>query len=102
MRLYFQVLSGSIEDYVFSNGTDNLTAVAKGDYYYIEFANITPNKWNEVVNLYVTKGEQNIHVQYSPLSYMVRMSGKETSGDSLKNLLKAMYNYHLAAKAFTA
>ena len=102
VRLYFQVLSGSIEDYTFSNGTENLTAVAKGDYYYIEFADITPDKWDEVVNLYVIKGEQNIQVHYSPLSYMARMSGKATSGENLKNLLNAMYNYHLAAKAFTA
>ena len=107
VRLYFKVLSGSIEDYTFSTVLPDaetgieanvLTPVAKGDYYYIEFANITPDKWNEAVNLYVTKGEQNIQVHYSPLSYMVRMSGKATSGDALKNLLKAMYNYHLAAK----
>ena len=107
VRLYFKVLSGSIEDYTFSTVLPDaetgieanvLTPVAKGDYYYIEFADITPDKWDEVVNLYVIKGEQNIHVQYSPLSYMARMSGKATSGDALKNLLKAMYNYHLAAK----
>ena len=111
VRLYFQVLSGSIDDYTFSTVLPNaeagieanvLTPVAKGEYYYIEFADIAPDNWSESVNLYVIKGEQNLHVQYSPLSYMVRMYSKATSGEALKNLLKAMYNYHLAAKAYTA
>ena len=36
-------------------------------------------------------------VSYSPMNYIVRMS--EKGSDNLKALMKAMYNYHLTAKA---
>ena len=38
-----------------------------------------------------------LSVSYSPMNYIVRMNAK--GSDSLKALLKALYNYHLAAKA---
>lgn len=38
-----------------------------------------------------------ISVTYSPMNYIVRMNAN--GSDSLKALLKALYNYHLAAKA---
>ena len=66
--------------------------------YYIEIPGITPEKLDQQVTLEVTDSQGNcLTVAYSPLNYIVRMNTKGT--DSLKGLLKTLYQNHLAAKA---
>ena len=49
------------------------------------------------MTLTVTDADGNaVSVTYGPMNYIVRMN--EKGSDSLKALLKALYNYHLAAK----
>lgn len=45
-------------------------------------------------------GTQSLQVTYSCMSYITRMYAKQTSSETLKELLKAMYEYSLAAKSY--
>ena len=85
VRFYFTGSSEGIEG-----------AVTKGDMFYVEVADILPQDLNDAVS--VTVG--GITVSYSPMNYIVRMNVK--GSDSLKVLLKAMYNYYLAAAEYSA
>ena len=66
--------------------------------YYVEIGGIAPQSLNEAITLTVTSGEQSISVTYGPMNYMERMS--EKGSENLQLLLKAMYNYYLAAAAY--
>lgn len=96
VRFYFTV-NGSINDYTFKRGEQTLKAEKKDGLYYVEVADINPQALNETVAITVTCGEEILTVSYSPMNYIVRMS--EKGSDNLKALMKAMYNYHLTAKA---
>ena len=66
---------------------------------YVEIADILPQNLDQQVVLSVTDAEgRTVSVTYSPLTYIVRMSQK--GSDTTKALVKALYNYHLAAKNF--
>lgn len=95
VRVYF---TGNLEGCTVTCGDAALTPVKSGDLYYVEIADIAPQMLNASVQVRIAKGEQVLTVAYSPMNYMVRMSVK--GGDTLKALLKAMYNYHLAAVEF--
>jgi len=98
VRYYFTA-SGDLEGYTFAANGTACDAVEKNGLWYVELPGINPQNWDEETVLTVSDPEGNSQtVCYSPMSYMVRMNGKGT--ESLKALLKAMYNYHLAAKVF--
>lgn len=97
VRFYFSV-SGDISGYTFTAGEKTLTPVESDGMYYVEIANINPQDLSNQITVTVTAGEQALTVSYGPMNYMVRKN--ETGSDSLKALLKAMYNYHLAAVAY--
>ena len=60
-----------------------------------------PQDMDQAITLTVTDAQGNIlKVNYSPIDYIVRMNQK--GSDTMKNLVKALYNYHLAAKAYCA
>ena len=93
VRLYFKVTGE--DSYTFKHGETELTAVEKDGLYYVQIDGITPNKLAEDITVTVNGA---LSVTYSPLSYMARMSVK--GSDSLKALVKAMYNYHLEAVSY--
>ena len=96
LRYYFQ-LDGDVTAYTFTAGGVSYTPQQMDDQYYIEIPGITPEKLDQQVTLEVTDSQGNcLTVAYSPLNYIVRMNTKGT--DSLKGLLKTLYQYHLAAK----
>ena len=100
IRYIFELESGSdINDYTFSIGGEELTAVKSGDAYYVHSNGINPQEYGAQIVLTVTnnKTEQSLTVTYSPLDYMMRMCNKAGTTDKMKDLLKAMYNYHLSA-----
>ena len=69
--------------------------------YYVEVADILPQDIDQQITLNVTDASGNtLTVTYGPMNYIVRMN--EKGSDTLKALVKALYNYHLAAKALTA
>ena len=93
VRFYFTV-SGNIADYTFKVGETAYEPVLKDGKYYVEIGDINPQDWDKSVTVVVNDV---LSVSYSPMNYIVRMNQK--GNDTLKALLKAMYNYHLAAKA---
>ena len=66
--------------------------------YYIEIGEIAPQSLDEAITLTIQSGEESITVTYGPMNYMERMS--EKGSEDLQLLLKAMYNYHIAATEY--
>ena len=94
VRFYF---SGDVTNLTFSHGT----ATQKGDLFYIEVANIHPQNLGDTMEIIVTDSSGNtLTVVYSPLIYIVRMYEKESSDAATKMLVKALYNYYLAAATY--
>ena len=89
VRFYF-VVDGDINNYEFSTGTP----VAKNGMYYIEVPGINPQDYATDIVLTVN---DTLTVTYSPLTYISRKAGAD---NALADLVKAMYAYHLAAKAY--
>ena len=92
---YNIVANGNIADYTFTVAGKTYTPVTKDGLYYIDVEGINPQDLDETITVAVNDA---LIVSYSPMHYMVRMNKKGM--ESLKTLVKAMYNYHLAAEAF--
>ena len=100
VRYYFKV-SGDLAAYTFRANGEMYTPVVKDGLCFVELPGINPQNWDAELSLTVSDGNGNtLTVCYSPMHYIVRMN--EKSEDNLKVLLKAMYCYHLAAKAISA
>ncbi len=95
VRCYFTV-TGDISTYSFTANGNTCTPVQKGDQYYIEIGNINPQDLDDVITV---KVNNTLTVTYSPMNYIVNMGQK--GSDNLKLLVQALYDYHLAAKAYT-
>ena len=100
VRYYF-IAEGAVDGYIFTANGKTYTPVKKGDMYYIEIAGINPQDYETVIELIVTDGNSSISIEYSPMHYIVRMYGK-TGSTQLKELLDALYNYHLTAENYSA
>ena len=95
VRYYF---TGDVAGCTFTANGNTYTPVAKDGMYYIEIADILPQNLDQQITLTVTDSNGNIlSVTYGPMNYIVRMYAKDDA--NLQNLMKALYNYHLAAKA---
>ncbi len=92
IRFYFAV-DGDADAYRFTVGGAEYTPVRQGEYLCIELPGILPQDLDESVTVTVN---DSLSVTYGPMNYIVRMY--EKGSDTLQALLKAMYNYHLAAK----
>ena len=99
VRFYF---TGNVEGVVFTAGDKVVTPVAKDGMYYVEVADINPQDLGTDITVTVTNGTENLSVNYSPLSYMVRMYEKESSSDATKALVQALYGYYQAATNYHA
>ncbi len=100
VRYYFAV-SGDLEGYTFTANGMPYEALLKDGLCYVELPGLNPQDWDQGIELTVCDADGNrLTVCYSPMNYMVRMNAK--GSESLKALLKAMYNYHLAAKEICA
>ena len=95
VRYYFE---GDVTDCTFTANGLSYAIVAKDGMYYMEVADILPQDLDQPITLTVTDGKGNtLLVTYNPMDYIVRM--REKGSQKLCDLLKALYNYHLAAKA---
>ena len=92
VRYYFTV-TGNISDYTFTANGAEIGYDEKDGLYYIEVADINPQDLDDAITVAVN---DTLTVSYSPMNYIVRMSTK--GSDNLKALMKALYNYHLAAE----
>lgn len=96
VRYYFR-FSGDINSCTFTANGKICTLQLKNGLYYVEVADILPENLDQAVELTVSDANGNtLTVCYSPMNYIVRMN--EKGSDSLKALLTALYNYHLAAR----
>ena len=94
LRYYFEGDIGNCDFY--ANGI-KLEPKQKNSLYYVEIADISPEKLDQIIVLEVSDASGNtLSVSYSPMHYIARMSSKGSA--SAQNLVKALYNYHLAAK----
>ena len=91
-RFYFLV-NDDIADYTFTVDGQACEPVEKDGMYYIEIGDILPQNLHQSITVTVNEG---LSVTYSPMNYMVNMSHK--GSENMKTLVKALYNYHLAAK----
>ena len=95
VRYYF---TGDMTGMVFTANGKTYTPIAKDGMYYIEIADILPQDLDKQITLTVTDSDGNaLTVTYGPMNHMVRMNAK--GDEKTQNLMKALYNYHLAAKA---
>ncbi len=98
VRYYF---AGDVSNVTFTANGNTYTPVAKDDMYYVEIADILPQDLDQQITLTVTDADGNVlSVTYGPMNYIVRMN--EKGSKTLKNLMRALYNYHLAAKELSA
>ena len=99
VRFYFK--AADITGYTFKVGENVLTAQESSNgLYYVQIGDIVPQDLDEAIALSVTAGEEALTVSYGPMNYMVRKNAN--GSETLCALLKAMYNYYLAAEAYVA
>lgn len=95
VRFYF---TGDVTGKTFSANGNTYTPIAKDSMYYVEIGDILPQDLDQQITLTVSDADGNtLTVTYGPMNYIVRMN--EKGSENTKNLMKALYNYHLAAKA---
>ena len=98
VRYYF---TGNVTSYTFTANGNTYTPIAKDGMFYVEIPDILPQNLDQQITLSVADTEGNsMSVTYGPMNYIVRMYHGEGS-DSLKDLLRALYVYHKAAKEYT-
>ena len=95
---YYFVGSGAIDSYSFRVGETTYRAVEKDGMYCVEIPGINPQDLARDITLTVSDGTGSMTVKYNPMHYIVRMYAK--GADTLKDLLQAMYTYHLEAVGY--
>lgn len=99
VRFYFEV-TGDVSGYTFLYGATVLNAKPNGSYYYVEISDINPQSYDEMIEVVVSDASgSKLTVGYSPMHYIKRKYNGDTT-ESLKALVKALYNYNLAAENY--
>ena len=93
VRFYF-VVDGNVADYTFKVKETEYTPVKKDDLYYVEVGNINPQDLGSEMTVTVNDA---LTVSYNPLTYIVRKYNSDSTSAALKNLVQALYGYHLEA-----
>ena len=94
VRFYF---TGSVEGKSFKVGEKPYTPRQKGNLYYVEIPGINPQDYNKDITLTVSNDTQKMSVTYSPMHYISRMYYKDSSSNTMRALLRNLYEYHLQA-----
>ncbi|MDD3340377.1 MAG: hypothetical protein PHS82_16175 [Lachnospiraceae bacterium] len=102
LRIYFNIIDGSIDASKLT--TDNGRIVKKTDtLYYVEITNIQAGKLGTEQNVAVSyDGAVQFNLKESAFSYAQKMASKDSTSDTLKNLLKALYQYGTEADIYFA
>ena len=96
LRLYFDV-QGSIDDYSFTQNGQALTPVKKDGSYYVQLPGLLPRQLDRQMIVQVQDRQGNsLQITYGPLNYIIRRY-QSTQSHPLKNLLQALYTYHITA-----
>lgn len=97
VRFYF---TGDVSGCVFTVDEQTYEPVIGDGLSYIEITGILPQNLDEQITVTLTSGEDVLTVTYGPMNYIARMSAKGSA--EVQALVKALYNYHLAAKSLIA
>ncbi|MBQ6831364.1 MAG: right-handed parallel beta-helix repeat-containing protein [Oscillospiraceae bacterium] len=103
IRYYFT--AEDISRYTFTDGSGNvLTPVASNDKYYVQVNSINPAALDDAITVLVTAADstETVSVTYNAISYMARKFYHDATDQSLKDLVQAIYDYHIAAESFVA
>lgn len=98
VRYYFTAPDGA-EHISFTINGEKCTVEQNNGMYYVECSDINPQQYSEMITVTASDENETLYVSYSPMNYIVRMYNGSAS-QSLKTLLKALYNYHLEAVAY--
>ena len=98
VRFYF--IAESVDGLTFTVNGNDYTPVSANGKYYVEVADINPQALADELSMVVSDGTNSLTVSYSPVTYISRMYHKADASEQLKAVVKAMYGYHLAAKAY--
>lgn len=101
VRYYFNAIEG--QDLTFRANGQEREPVLTGGHYMIEVPDICPQNYAAQISVTVTNTDgHTATVSYGPMNYIVRMYHKDGATQEMKDLLQALYNYHLAAVAYIA
>ncbi len=102
VRFYIK-LEGALSDYSITvNGAAAQAAPTEDGRYCIDYNNINPQQYKEDVTLIITKDNETMTVNYSPMRYISTAYNRSTTDAQLKTLLGRMYLYHEAAVSYVA
>ncbi len=96
VRYYFKV-TGDVANYTFKANGVTYKPVVTTENVYIEVQGINPQDLENTITVTVN---DTLSFSYSPMTYIIRMSQKGT--EHMRPLMKALYNYYLAAEALAA
>ena len=96
VRYYFKV-TGDVANYTFKANGVPCNPVVTTENVYIEVPGINPQDLENTITVTVN---DTLSFSYSPMTYIVRMSQKGT--ENIRPLMKALYNYYLAAETLAA
>ena len=103
LRHYFQLKSGSLEDYTVTLDGKAVTLEQRGNYWVLELDNIPAKDLDKFQQLLVKKGgETLLSLSYCPLSYVQRVLDGGNEDANLQLLCKALFRYWQAAEAYFA
>ncbi len=100
IRFYFD--AKSIANITFTVNESRCAPVVKDGLYYVEHTEIQPQFLDQPLMLIVSDGTDSMTVLYRPLDYILRMYNGDTVSDNTKDLVQALYSYHIAAKKYLA
>ncbi|MBR5094038.1 MAG: hypothetical protein IK095_02990 [Oscillospiraceae bacterium] len=100
IRHYFNIDEGSVSDYTFRLGKKTVTPVETEDGWMIEIPDVYARYLDNMYNVTVSSSEGRVlTLKYSALSYAYKVV-KESDDASLVELVKALYLYERAARAY--
>ena len=98
---YFTVdPTATLSDYTFKVNDVEVTPVARDGYCYVDIENVMAKNLDKDYKLVVTKGNESFEITYSVFDYAHIVCGGEQYAKELKDVVKAMYVYNSAAKAY--
>jgi len=100
LRFYFAA-DNTAASYTFSANGEVLTASKRQGWLYVQVDDILPQDLAQPVTVTVSGADgKTMSVSYSPMNYITRMYSNDRISKFLKDMLKALYHYHLSAVAY--
>ena len=96
LSLYFR----SGQNLTFSCTGRQLETVNEDGYQIVRIRNIEAKNLSNSFEVNITAGDAQGSVSYSPMNYCYMALKSDTATDALKDVVRALYNYWVAAEAY--